>query len=217
MKFLINFWQKGWWSKIILIFLGLFILGTIISLLSPQGQESYKAGQQSGKEAAGKITQPTTTPTPTVEPSPTPSEKDTYLKELFEKMVNVGPDRTAYVTTNNGHIQAIKQEDGTWIVTKIVNNWPEIFAGTSVKNVALEFISAMYHSNYPVKQVGVTITSSESTGKYFRAFLGANQAKLLKEEDWKMGPSNFYNWLKDVETSRNESDRANRTVVEDNL
>lgn len=46
---ILSFWQKSWWNKLIIVFLGLFILLIIIGSLTPQGQKSLKSGQEVGK------------------------------------------------------------------------------------------------------------------------------------------------------------------------
>ncbi len=63
------------------------------------------------------------------------------------------------------------------LLVNIVNSWPESFVGTAVKLWAYNFMNEVYHSGYPIKQVGVTVNSTKSIGKYFRAFLGVNQVK----------------------------------------
>lgn len=186
----------------------------VVSSPTPQATES-----PSPTQAPSPLPSPTRTPTPipTKEPTPKLTEKPTPTptpdhQEIFSKIAReeAGGEETM--------VSAIQQEDGEWVVVNVVNKWPELFAGTAVKLWALNFISGVYHSGYPIKQVGITVNSPKSIGKYFRAFLGKNQANTLTEDDWKsFSASPFYTWLKDVETSRDEPDRANRTFVEDNL
>lgn len=159
-----------------------------------------------------KVENPTS---PVTSGKPQPENNNEYTAELFKQMENVGSDKTAYVTTDTGHIQAVQQDDGSWVVVKIQNNWPEFAADFGVKSISYEFIRALYNSEYPIKQAGTTINGPE--GKYYRAFLGSNQAMELTEEDWKIGPSNFYKWLKSVSTSISEQDRSNRTIIEENI
>ncbi|MFZ5366503.1 MAG: hypothetical protein ACOZBZ_04435 [Patescibacteria group bacterium] len=262
-----NIWQKAWWTKLILIGLGLFfwpfvigggvsyflatkiknfllrwllilpILGFSILfgtawVMAITSSETYKSKPKpvtlatpsptpspspSPSPTPAPVSSPTPTLTPTIEPTPKPTEKPTPTptpdpQEIFSKIAReeAGGEETM--------VSAIQQEDGEWVVVNIVNKWPELFAGTTVKLWALNFISGVYHSGYPIKQAGITVNSPKSIGKYFRAFLGKNQANSLTEDDWKsFSASPFYTWLKDVETSRDEPDRANRTFVEDNL
>lgn len=164
---------------------------------------------------------PTLTPTPTAAPAKTPKSniENNDLRKLFNEIDNANPDDIIFsVETNSGHIQAHRDDESEnrWIVIEIMNRWPEIMVEFSLKSIARDFIYQVYHSGYKIKQAGITINGG--SGKYYRVFLGTNQAKTLTEEDWKyLLPSNFYNWIKEVETSRNEEDRANATFLEENI
>lgn len=65
---LVKFWQKSWWSKLIVIFVGLSIFFTIISIISPQGQKSFKEGKKAGE----KVTPENTPSLSSLLPSPSP-------------------------------------------------------------------------------------------------------------------------------------------------
>lgn len=64
---ILSFWQKSWWSKLIVIIVGIFILSAIIGAITPQGQKGLKSGQEAGSKARTQ-----TTPSPTQIPTPTP-------------------------------------------------------------------------------------------------------------------------------------------------
>ena len=75
----LEFWQRAWWSKVIIISLVLFILIIAIGSLSPKSQKSAKEGFEAGKKVASETssspqTSPSEvpTPTPSSQPSPTP-------------------------------------------------------------------------------------------------------------------------------------------------
>jgi len=160
---------------------------------------------------------PTIVPTvkPTIRPTnsltPTPQ---TVLESPEQKFQEIGTK-----VAKESSVTALQQSDGTWVVTNIINDWSELFIGTFVKGWVRNFMYEVYHSGYQIKQVGVTVNAPRHIGKYVRAWLGVNQAKTITDDYWEdyLSPTNFYNWLIDVETSRNEPDRANRTFVEDNL
>jgi len=80
MEIIKKFWQKAWWSKLIVIIVGIFILSAIIGGLTPQGQKSFKEGQEAGKGKSENQEKPTpkvetkeskNTPVPTKKPAPT--------------------------------------------------------------------------------------------------------------------------------------------------
>lgn len=169
---------------------------------------------------------PTLAPQPTTELIPTikkevesqkNNENDMDLEKLYSQMRNPGWTNTALVNTEDGSIQAIKQDDDTWVVIKIVDNWPPVMADFGVKLLSLNFIRDIYHSEFPIKQAGINVRAPKHIGKYYRAFLGANQAKTINEELWKtFSTSTFHNYLIDISTGR-EEDKANSTFVETNI
>jgi hypothetical protein len=144
---------------------------------------------------------------PTITPTKehvTEQSADSDLQDLFTQMDIGGDGGTAYVSTEYGHIQAIRQ-----------NSWPDAFVDFGVKTMTFEFIRNIYLSKYPIQQAGMTINGP--TGKYYRAFLGRTQAQALNAEDWKSyTPTPFYTWMKSVQTNINEP-RENRTVIEEKL
>lgn len=141
--------------------------------------------------------------------TPLPTPTSISPQQIFQEIGTKGAKESS--------VTALQQSDGSWVVTNIINDWPELSAETFVKEWVRNFMYEVYHSGYQIKQVGVTITAPRHIGKYVRAWLGVNQAKTITNDYWNMGPTNFYNWLIDVETSRDEPNRANRTFVEDNL
>lgn len=150
---------------------------------------------------------------------PTSNLKNIDLKKLFSEIDNAKPDDIIFsVDTDSGHIQAHREDENEnmWVVIEIMNRWPEVMVEFSLKNITRNFLYDVYHSEYNIKQAGITINGS--SGRYYRVFLGFNQARTLTDEDWKyLMPSNFYEWIKEAETSRNEEDRANATFVEENI
>src|SRR3989344_7394214 len=65
MNFIKVFWQRGWWSKSILVFLGLFILFIIIGFQTPKKQQPLQEGHKESKVVVSNspsIKSPTKTP-----------------------------------------------------------------------------------------------------------------------------------------------------------
>lgn len=184
-------------------------------------EEEHRAKQEAErKEAESKPSPSQFSPSPhSTSGSASPSSVDTkthdYLKQLYKKMNQATEDDIIVsVDTENGFIQATHQDDGSWIVIQIVNSWPEVMVDFSLKSIARNFIYEVYHSGYTIKQAGITINGPSH--KYFRIFVGFNQVKNLSEDDWKyLLPTNFYNWVKQVETSREEPDRSSATFIEE--
>lgn len=206
----IRLWQKSVWSKLAVAVVGFFIVFTVIGLVSPRGQQSFKEGEKDGSSMVNQnplSPTPTSTPGAGTSPALSMTPEETFSEIAREKAGG-----------KYASVQALKQEDGYWVVTAVVNSWPELFASNTVKLWAFNFISGVYHTDYPIKQAGITINSPISEGKFFRVFLGLNQSGVLTEDDWKaFSQSTFYDWLKSVQTNRNETDRANRTFLEENL
>lgn len=209
---------KRWVAISILLLLTLPVTIGWISGISSSFSNDSKQAFKSGYEVGTTIGKPSSTPTstPTNTPTPTLSKTDDYLNQLYGEMEKATlDDIIVLVDTDRGFIQATRHDDGGWWVVQIMNWWPEFGANFAIKSITRNFIYQVYHSDKNIKQVGITI---QSGGKYSRAFVGANQAKKLKEDDWQyLQPTNFYNWIKEVETSREESDRANATFLEENL
>ena len=202
-------WKQHWNPKIKYALIGSFwlliFIGSAINSSHTKETPNVIATQASSTVAVSQS--PTAVPT-SIE------EVGKPLSNLFSQM-KAGGDQTGtvYIETDDGNLQAIKQADGTWLVTKIHNRWPEFFVSDSVKRMSYDFIRDIYNSGYSIKQAGVTINGSG--GKYYRAFLGVNQSNTNAE--WKeYGPTNFYNWMKSVETTIDEP-RENRTVIEENI
>ncbi len=206
--------QKPWRFKLISVIVIIFITTIIIQALAPEIKKGLEESQESGSIIDKGSTTPTLTPTNT--PVPSPIKTDDYLNQLYGEMNKAtSNDITVSVDTDRGFIQATRQENEGWWVVQIMNWWPEFGAGFAIKSITRDFIYQVYHSDKNIKQVGITI---QSGGKYSRAFVGINQAKKLKEDDWQyLQATNFYNWIKEVETSREEPDRANATFLEENL
>ncbi len=191
----------------------------LIPIIAMQVLGLLKGNNQSSKTVASSSVD---SPTPIIDQTevvatqaPMEAESsDSQLTDLFSQMDEGGDSTgTAYVSGGDTTIQAIKQGDDTWVVTKIYKGWPEAFADFGVKTMTYDFIREIYASKFSIKQAGMTINGSG--GKFYRAFLGSNQASA--DSEWKSyGPSNFYNWIKGIETSR-EEDRANATFIEENL
>lgn len=208
------FWQKYWLIQVVVILVGIFTFFAIInSVISSKGKKGIE-----GQEAGSTISKPSSTPTltPTNTPSPIPTKTNDYLNQLYDEMDKSTPDDIIVsVDTDRGFIQATRQDDGGWWVVQIMNWWPEFGANFAIKSITRDFIYQAYHSDKDIRQVGITI---QGGGKYSRAFVGVNQASKLKEDDWQyLQPTNFYNWIKEVVTSREESDRADATFLEENL
>ena len=86
MEIIKKFWQKAWWSKLIVIIVGIFILSAIIGGLTPQGQKSFKEGQEAGKGKSENQEKPT----PKVETkesknNPVPTKKTTPTHPHIKK------------------------------------------------------------------------------------------------------------------------------------
>jgi hypothetical protein len=216
--FFLTYWVyiQNWNPKVKWGLIGGFWLLALISMVSnPSYKKGYEAEQATvNTQTASNQTNPTQAPTAGTDEPSSDEAYDTALSDLFSQMEKGGDSTgTAYVTIQDGNIQAMKQPDGTWLVTRIDNTFPELFAETGVKTMTYNFIKDIYSSKFPIKQAGMTINGTG--GKYFRALLGANQASSNKE--WKSyGPTNFYKWMKSIETSVDEP-RENRTVIDENL
>lgn len=216
----LKFWQKSRLHKLLTIAILFFIAFMFIVLASPQGKKNFQEGFE--KAAEKNITKDS--PSPSLLASPASYNSPVSTSDVRSQTPSMTAEETFSEIARekaggeNITVQALKQEDGYWVVTAIVNKWPELFGGNTVKLWAFNFISGVYHTEYPIKQAGITINSSKVEGKYFTAFLGLNQAGSLTEDDWRaFSQTTFYNWLKSVQTGRDETDRANRTFIEENI
>jgi hypothetical protein len=199
--------QKPFPRWAIYVLLGLFVYGLLAFAFTMFTKSAEKRSTNNTSAQEKVSVAPTLTPEPH-------TETDAELQNLITQM-NSGGDKTgsAYVKTDDGHMQALKQDDGTWLVTRIQNSWPEMFAETGVKSMSYAFIRDIYASGLPIKQAGMTIGSTN--GNYYRVFLGANQAN--EKTEWQSyGPTNFYKWVKSVETDVDQP-RENRTIIEENI
>jgi len=143
-------------------------------------------------------------------PTPTVIPKATNPEDLFSE---IGKKYAG----DDGRVSSIKKGDGEWIVTIVINSWPEIMGEFGAKTWGRNFIYDVYHSGIPIKMAGVTVNSPKSIDKYLRVFVGNNYAKKLSDDDWKyLMPTNFYRWVTDNETSRNVND-AEKMVIESNF
>lgn len=144
-------------------------------------------------------------------PTPTAVSETTNPEDLFSE---IGKKYAG----DDGRVSSIKKDDDEWIVTIVINNWPEIMGEFGAKTWGRNFIYDVYHSGIPIKMAGVTVNSPKSIDKYLRVFVGNNYAKKLSDDDWKyLLPTNFYRWVTDNETSREVTDKANEMVVESNF
>lgn len=86
-----NFWQKGWWSKFVLIGSVFFFFFTVIGLFSSEGGENIKKGIEEGK-STGSLSSPSISP-------------ESYILDQ-ELKITVHPTKIAknytivYMTTN---------------------------------------------------------------------------------------------------------------------
>ena len=183
-------------KKIILGIIGLFILIVAISLIaSPKSKDSLEKGMGAGETTANQQSQNQESKTP---------------QQIFEEIGKKTSEKSSVL---------VQEEDGQWIVISTVTGGPELGL-SGAKSLARDFIFGIYASGQPIKQAGITITSG--TGKYYRAYVGANQAKVESADTWskpitEVGPTIFYDWLKKVQTGKNDLDLANSTYLETNL
>jgi hypothetical protein len=177
-------------------------------------------------KVVSEVTKTKITPTTTIEPTkpevraeatkepeiptPTVTPQTTNPEDLFSEIGNK-------YAGDDGRVSSIKKGDGEWIVTIVINSWPEIMGEFGAKTWGRNFIYDVYHSGISIKMAGVTVNSPKSIDKYLRVFVGSNYAKKLSDDDWKyLMPTNFYRWVTDNETSRNVND-AEKMVIESNF
>ena len=79
---ILSFWQKSWWNKTIFVFLGVFILLTIIGLSTSKKLQSLQAGYKASKDIVSSST-----------PIPTPAGKGAA------KQISVCPTKTTSTYT----------------------------------------------------------------------------------------------------------------------
>ena len=181
-------------KKIILGIIGLFVLIIVISLIaSPKSKESFEKGKEVGKTVTNQSQTQNKTP-----------------QQIFDEIGKEASEKSSVLA---------QEEEEQWVVINTVTGGPELGL-SGAKSIARDFIFGVYASGQPIKQAGITITSG--TGKYYRAYVGANQAKLESADTWfkpstEVGPTIFYDWLKKVQTGRNDQDLANSTYLETNL
>lgn len=179
-------------KKIILGLIGLFTLIVVISLIaSPKSKESFEKGKEAGQTTANQ-------------------QEDKTPQQVFDEIGKKASEKSSVLA---------QEEEAQWVVINTVTGGPELGL-SGAKSIVRDFIFGVYASGLPIKQAGVTITSG--TGKYYRAYVGVNQAKLESPETWskpssEVGPTIFYDWLKKVQTGRNDQDLANSTYLETNL
>ncbi|KKS11246.1 MAG: hypothetical protein UU67_C0079G0008 [Candidatus Daviesbacteria bacterium GW2011_GWB1_41_5] len=182
-------------KKIIFGIIGLLVVIVIISGCSPKSKESFDKGKEAGKATANQQSQTQENKTP---------------QQIFEEIGKKTSDKSSVLA---------QEEDGQWVVINTLTGGSELGL-SGAKSLARDFIFGVYASGLPINQAGITIASD--TGKYYRAYVGANQAKLESPETWskpssEVGPTIFYDWLKKVQTGRNDEDLANSTYLETNL
>ncbi len=76
---LLQFWQRAWWSKLVIIVSALFFLLIVIGIFTPSGQKSFKEGAEEGKKLDSEVSSSpqlspseVPTPKPSSQPSPIP-------------------------------------------------------------------------------------------------------------------------------------------------
>lgn len=70
--------QRPWWFKLIFAVIVIFVVITIIGILTPEAQKSRKEGAEEGKKSASEVS-----PLPQGSPSPTPSQS--VLPQTFDE------------------------------------------------------------------------------------------------------------------------------------
>jgi len=84
--------QRPWWFKLVSIVIVIFIVITVISILSPEGQKSFKEGKETGES----IAKSSPTPSPTQTPSPTSNSSPSASPQVFDSSLGNNPVAVKY-------------------------------------------------------------------------------------------------------------------------
>lgn len=196
---IVRFWQRAWWSKLILITVGLFTFFIVLGLLSPEGQKNLQEGKETGSKTASK-TEDTQTATP--QPSLTPSAETalTLQENLtpYEIMLQVGKD----VAGDNSNVSVFKNSDGSIDVINNIQFTPEVTwaMDAAIREWVTKFLSKSYTSDLDIRYVLVTVSPLGTGRSATRAGLGVDLAKKYTKEKWQQfTPYDLCKWLTGIQ------------------
>jgi hypothetical protein len=110
------------------------------------------------------------------------------------------------------------EEDGGWSIAVINERDTDFMMFSGAKQVARDYIFAMYASKLPIRHVAIS-SNYYAGAKYYRAALGSDVAKTQSDSTWvgnSVGPTIFYDFLKS-HTNGSAGDGKYSTYVETNL
>lgn len=187
-----SFWQKSWWSKLIIVVVGLFIFFVILSFFSPQRQKKIDEGINVAKDT-------------TTEPSPSPEEQIAVSEQSpqvalspYEIMTQVGKDAAG----DNSNVSVFENDDGSIDVINNIQLTPEITFGldAATRKWVTEFLSKSYTSGLNIRYVLVTVSYLGTDIPAVRVGLGIDRAKSFSKEEWeKVLPYDLCKWLTRVQ------------------
>lgn len=181
--------------------------------------------QKVNSETQAQVTQAQATPTPTSQPfadsATKPTSKPTEKPKTESKPAIKDPKQMLenickkYQASDNC---IVMQENGKWTITTIYQTDEDFMLFDRAKQVARDFIFAIYATELPISHASISINNYQAKA-YYRAGLGEEVAKTQPQSTWTnkdVGPTIFYDFLR-THTDGTAGDGQNSTYIETNL
>lgn len=197
-------WAKTHWNtkvKVTISAICAVILFSFMNSSSPANDNGTKGNQQNNAKVVSVTTVPTKIPT---------------LKTPEERLKKIAKD-----TVGDDQAEA-RQVNGKWVVfaSRMDMDFAEPLAFYGAKQMTQDYMFAVYATKLPIQSAEI-VMKSPSNGKYFNAALGNSVASQNPASTWtdnSMGPTNFYNYLKQNTNSSEANDPNDAgTFVDTNM
>lgn len=195
---ILRFWHKAWWSKSILIAVGLFSLFVVLGILSPQGKKNLQEGKEAGSTASKTESAPLATPQPSLTPSPETTPIQQVNLTPYEIMSKIGKD----ISGNSSSVSVFKNADGSIDVINNIQFTPEVTWGmdAAIREWVTKFLSKSYTTYLDIRYILVTVSPLGTGRPATRVGLGADLAKKYTKEEWQeFTPYDLCKWLSGIQ------------------